>query len=252
MSNKFDPSLVTQLHDLLEKAAFSPASGMGGAPPMPPAGGGGAPPMPPAGGGAPPMDPAMMGGAPPMDPAMMGGAPPMDPAMMDPAMMGGAPPEGGAPPGEAITVGLEDLLTLFSQIAAEQGGGGGAPNEASPDMSKALDDITKRLESIESKLGGGEPPTPEGAAGAELPPEGGEGLPSDPEGMEAMLAELQGMDPSMMMGAMGAGATPGMDATAAPMPQGMPIAASSEETMKKASNARTIGDLVASLRKDSK
>ena len=202
----------------------------------------------------PPMDPAMMGGAPPMDPAMMGGAPPMDPAMggmpMDPSMggmppmdpaAGGMPPEGGPPPGEAITVGVEDLLTLFTQIAQEMGAGGGgegAPNEPAPDVTKALDDITQRLESIEAKLGGGEPPAPEGAAGAALP--------TDPAEMDAVLAEIQGMDPA----AMGAGAMPGMDATAAPMPSGMPVMASSEEMIEKISEARTIGDLVAKLRKD--
>lgn len=84
----------------LQKSAFQPPEGGGGAP-----------------GGAPPMDPSMMGGAPP------GGAPPGGAPPMDPSMMGGAPPMAdpsmmGMPPG--------------SPGAAAQPAPGQAPGQAGP------------------------------------------------------------------------------------------------------------------------
>lgn len=234
MPERFDPTLVKKAHDRLvallgdeeEKQAFAPAAGIGQAPPMDPS-------MMQGGGGAPPMDPSMMGGgggAPPMDPAMMqgGGAPPMDPSMMQGG--GGAPPmppEGGGGEMPPIMVNAQDLMALFAQIAQEVGGGGGGQEAG------ALDEITKRLDNIESALGiGGEAGPLPGEAGA-MPP------------MPPMPPEAA-MEPPMPP--MGEAMTPMMDATAAPMP-GMPVAASGSDGQIKMGKAEKIGDLVAKLRR---
>ena len=185
-----------------------------------------------------PMDPAMAGGAPPMDPAMAGGAP-MDPAMaqgapMDPAMAGGAPADPAmAQGGTPITVTLEDLVMLFQQVATEMGGAGGggegAPNEPSPDVTKALDKISQRLDAIEEAIGGGGPgagPAAPGDVGAapEIPPE-----------VAAMMPE------------MGAGAPPFSPTEPLPeMPN--PMIASASDVLGQVKSAKKIGDIIAGLR----
>lgn len=170
----------------------------------------------------------MMGGGMPMDPSMMGGGMPMDPSMMGAG--GAAPmPPGAAPPteGTPITVTLEDLVALFEQVAGETGGGGGeAPNEPSPDISKALDKITQRLDAIEKQVGGG---------GA------GPGGPGD-VGVLPGLSEMAGMPE------MGAGAAPfAPPEPMPPMPE--PMVASASEVMSNVKSAKKIGNIIANLRK---
>lgn len=239
---EFNEDAVKKAHDALlamTKGAFAPPPPPAApAAPMPPAA-----PAAPAGaaGGPPPaaqmpMDPAMMGGGMPMDPAMAGGMP-MDPAMMggmpmDPAMMGGAPP-GGAPPeggegGTPLTVTLEDLMALFEQVAATTGGGEGAPNESSPNVSKALDKISQRLDAIEGQLGGGEGGAPEDA------------------GIEELLNSVGGAGGGMAE--MGGGAPPfSPSEPLPPMPEAM--IASAGEVLGQVKSAKKIGDILAGLRK---
>ena len=120
----------------------------GAMPPMPPMMPPGAvpppPPTPPQ--GAPPMDPSM-GGMPPMDPAMMAmaaGAPPADPA----AAMQGMPPEAAAAmQGTPVTLTLEDLQTVVSQLA-------GASQDKQEEGRITNKEIMAKLEDMEQALAG--------------------------------------------------------------------------------------------------
>ena len=223
---EFDPTLVEKVHKglmaAMSKQGFAPAGGIAQAPPQ------GAP-MDPAMGGAPPMDPAMAGGGgmPPMDPAMAGGGMPQGAPPMDPAAGGGAPPMPGGEQLPPVQVSLEDLVALFAQISQESGGGG-APNEGTPDTSGALDEIMTRLEGIEGALGIG----------------GGPAAPPSPAEVGAMPPTAE-MPP---MPQMGEAMAPMMDATAAPMPD-MTVVASDDDGQVKIGKAEKIGDLVARLRR---
>ena len=233
-----DHKLLKQARENISKEAFNPmtpeaqaAAAQQGAAPMDPAMAGGAPPMDPAMMG---MDPAMMGGAPPMDPAMMGGAPPMDPAMMgmDPAMMGGMPPledalAGGAPPmedpaaaGTPVTLNLEDLKLVISELQGE--GGEGAPESESKRVTNK--DIMAKMQTIEESL-----QALAAATGVQLPA-GDVGVGGDtsiggeaaaPEDIAAVAAGME--DPAMG----------GMDPMMAAMESGMPPGEFPSETMPK-------------------
>lgn len=154
----------------------------------------------PAAGGPPPGDPAA-GGAPPgppQDPAAMGAPPPMDPAAM------GAPPADPAG-GQAVTVGIQDLVQLFQMVS-----GGGAPGGAPP--------------------AGGAPPVPGAPAPAPggAAPAGAPGADGKPKGkgagkdeavlgaiselknsIDQLVAFLTGVQAATGGGDMGGGAPPG-------------------------------------------
>lgn len=224
-----------------------------------------------------PMDPSMAQGMPPgampMDPSMMQGMPPAGPPMppagptpaMPPPPPGGMPPtpaapaagpspdQGGMPPeggGQPVVVNLEDLVSLFQQVAGAGGGqGDNEPTTTNVSLGKRLDSLEGKIDELGSLLasltgappGGGE--VPPGAAGAapEVPPEllaqlGAGAAPMPPD---AMAAGGMPMDPSMMGGAPmpPAGMAPPMP------PPGMAVSASD-----KRASTYSLAKLAAMLR----
>lgn len=197
------------LEQSLKKEAFNPmtpeaqaaAAQQGAAPP--PAG---APPMDPS-----MMDPSMMGGAPPMDPSMMGGAPPMDPATgmpLDPSMMGGAPPidpmamgmdpaaMGGDPmaAGTPVTLNLEDLKSVISELQGEGGGEGGEkPKRATnAQIMEQLTNVQSQLDALASALGVQLPAASVGSEASTAMP----GTESNPEDIAAIAESMSGGAPA--------------------------------------------------------
>lgn len=202
-----------------------------------------------------PMDPSMQGM--PMDPSMMQGMPPAGPPMppagptpaMPPPPPGSMPPPAAAPTataspspegggmspdgGQPVVVNLEDLVSLFQQVAGAGGGqGDNEPTTTNVLLGKRLDALEGKIDELGSLLASltGSPPggsaVPPGAAGAapEVPPEllaqlGAGAAPMPPD---AMAAGGMPMDPSMM------GAPPMPPAGMAPPmpPPGMAVSAS--------------------------
>lgn len=165
------------------------------------------------------MDPAMM------DPAMMG-APPMDPAMMDPAMT--APPGGEMPMedpaaamGTPVTLTLEDLQQVMTEMKAAEEGGEGEPKRAT--NKQIMKEITGLKDSIAALAA---------ASGVQLPA-GDVGTDGDvsataatanPEDIAAVADE---------MAAMGGGGDMGMDPMSQAMDMGLPPGEMPPDAMPK-------------------
>ena len=230
-----------------EKVAFVPPGPPPGGDPMAAAGGGmpmppGAPPMP---GGGMPMPPP--GG----DPAAMGMPATVPPDMMGPpppgADAGMAPPPGGTP----VTLNLEDLQMIVSDMLAQAGvGAEAAPPSAvePPEKEEEVSRVTnkKLLAAMDERMNGIEDMIAQmmSAMGIQpMPPMGGGGLP--PMGAEAAAAELAGAGGPMDLGPEMLAAPPGMPAAmpGAEVPQDVVREGFSDEVKEAAASSKKIEEV---------